>query len=263
MTEQISFTLPLLPVILRAHALMLTTLADGLVNESGADLLDGALKVRIERETIAAESDSPKPVGPPNQKVNESTGEVTDLPTTDPDPEAIFGKKAVPLSVFDEIPTTDSDEAPGVDLDADGVPWDERIHGSGQTKLVKTQQWKPKRRPNTQTKEHWAAYVIQVKTELLNVARIGTDPSPAVGPVPLSGGEVVPLPVATVGPVAATGTPAMDAPAFIAKVMEANLDQAELNVTLNAHGLANLGALMLPDNVHRIPEIDKLVFPNG
>lgn len=50
-------------------------------------------------------------------------------------------------------------------IDADGLPWDQRIHSSGKTRLADNT-WRMARKPSEKTDEEWAEYVEGVKTEL-------------------------------------------------------------------------------------------------
>lgn len=60
--------------------------------------------------------------------------------------------------------------APGVELDEEGLPWDERIHTAAKTKLKRGGTWKLKRGIDK-------VYVAQVKTELRQ-AQTGEAPPP-------------------------------------------------------------------------------------
>ena len=56
-------------------------------------------------------------------------------------------------------------------LDADGLPWDKRIHSRGKTRLS-DDTWRLARKPNDKTDEEWTAYVESVKAELKAVQDI-------------------------------------------------------------------------------------------
>ena len=58
-------------------------------------------------------------------------------------------------------------------LDADGLPWDKRIHSRGKTRLS-DDTWRLARKPNDKTDEEWSAYVESVKSELKAVQDIPT-----------------------------------------------------------------------------------------
>lgn len=68
-----------------------------------------------------------------------------------------------------EITGTLSDDT----LDADGLPWDKRIHSRGKTRLS-DDTWRLARKPNDKTDEEWSAYVESVKSELKAVQDIPT-----------------------------------------------------------------------------------------
>ena len=59
-------------------------------------------------------------------------------------------------------------------LDADGLPWDKRIHSRGKTRLSDNS-WRLARKPNDKTDEEWSAYVESVKSELKAVQDIPSD----------------------------------------------------------------------------------------
>lgn len=53
-------------------------------------------------------------------------------------------------------------------IDADGLPWDQRIHSSGSSERSRTSKntWRMARKPKDKTDEEWAEYVEGVKAEL-------------------------------------------------------------------------------------------------
>lgn len=63
-------------------------------------------------------------------------------------------------------------------LDADGLPWDNRIHSRGKTRLS-DDTWRLARKPNDKTDEEWSAYVESVKSELKAVQDIPVTPPEA------------------------------------------------------------------------------------
>ena len=68
-------------------------------------------------------------------------------------------------------PETEQDDT----LDADGLPWDKRIHSRGKTRLS-DDTWRLARKPNDKTDEEWSAYVDSVKSELKAVQDIPVTP---------------------------------------------------------------------------------------
>lgn len=66
-------------------------------------------------------------------------------------------------------------------LDADGLPWDNRIHSRGKTRLS-DDTWRLARKPNDKTDEEWSTYVESVKSELKAVQDIPSvvDELPAI-----------------------------------------------------------------------------------
>ena len=69
-------------------------------------------------------------------------------------------------------------------LDADGLPWDKRIHSRGKTRLSDNT-WRLARKPNDKTDEEWSAYVESVKSELKAVQDIPTLDEQAVADLTL------------------------------------------------------------------------------
>lgn len=66
-------------------------------------------------------------------------------------------------------PTTDTDDT----LDADGLPWDKRIHSGGKSRLADNT-WRLARKPADKSQEEWDEYVNTVKSELKAVQSIPT-----------------------------------------------------------------------------------------
>lgn len=75
----------------------------------------------------------------------------------------------------DQVDVDDTNEAGGGveddTLDADGLPWDKRIHSRGKTRLA-DDTWRLARKPNDKTQEEWDEYVASVKAELKAVQDI-------------------------------------------------------------------------------------------
>jgi len=163
------------------------------------------------------------------------------------------------------VPVPNTNHVP-LDLDADGLPWDARIHSNGRAK-IQAGTWKEKRGVDDATK-------AQVIAELRGV--LGT-PSPVAQPVPLPPVPAVPTPPAlvidlpgsavpnvpvppaptpsNVSPPASVGaTPpavpsaaGMTFPQFCVKVTTAinagQLTKETLDAVLVAHGLSSLPTL--------------------
>lgn len=73
------------------------------------------------------------------------------------------------------VPFTDDDDdtqlATNDTLDADGLPWDARIHSSNQERNADNT-WRVRRRPKDLTPEQWAEQVAQVRDELFALMAI-------------------------------------------------------------------------------------------
>lgn len=153
------------------------------------------------------------------------------------DPAAVFGGAAVPAPLAASIPVTAaaSTDAPqnaattapitttlgpaslgagaaSVELDKNGLPWDERIHAGTKTKL-KSGEWKAKKQVD-------AASVAQVETELrargaATPAAVPVAPAaPVVDPAAVFGGAAPTIPTAP--PVASLAPAAPVAPSAVA-----------------------------------------------
>ena len=119
------------------------------------------------------------------------------------------------LEEFTDDDTTDADDddtqlATDETLDADGLPWDARIHSGNQERNADNT-WRVRRRPKDVTPEQWAEQVAQVRDELfalmaIPVAAIVTDTDEPESPADVFGAPdpvetppaPEPLPVTTV-----------------------------------------------------------------
>jgi len=125
---------------------------------------------------------------------------VTTYTAPEPEPAAPAAPEATPEPAAPEVT--------GAELDAEGLPWDGRIHGSGKTKYEKTTPngkagtWKLKRGVDK-------AFVAQVKAELL-AARAQSVPTPPAAP---AAAPAPAAPAAAPAPAPAPAAPAAPAPA--------------------------------------------------
>lgn len=167
----------------------------------------------------------------------------------------LFGgnKPNVPTVPAVPTPPAPAADAPavlntGVDLDANGLPWDERIHASTRTKTANGQ-WKKKRGVEDFTVAH-------VESELRGVMNIPASPAvPTVPAVPTPPAPAVPTPPATPAIPAPPAPPALtqsaQAPSDFATFMQkyspiigtGKLTPADLQTAVQAAGLPNLGML--------------------
>lgn len=183
MKESISITIPM-----EYHALT-----------RASDFLHGLAK---DAKVAGMQDDVPSPARPDEKPASaDSAVEPEHIEPeyvqTEPerDPSAAFGGGATPAPTATEQDTarpaetitppaataTEQDTAPsameaaetGLDIDADGLPWDARIHSSSKKKLAKTQQWKKRRKPPEQAENQWQAYVESVEAELRRVMQAG------------------------------------------------------------------------------------------
>ncbi|MGB5804523.1 MAG: hypothetical protein WBH21_11040 [Vibrio anguillarum] len=81
-------------------------------------------------------------------------------------------------------------------IDADGLPWDQRIHSRNKTRLA-DDTWRLARKPNDKSDEEWSEYVEEVKAELKALMEIPVVEAPTVeAPVAIdaNGVEFIQLP---------------------------------------------------------------------
>lgn len=142
-----------------------------------------------------------------------------------------------------------------LDLDADGLPWDGRIHSSSKKKLAKTKQWKKRRKPADQAEEQWNAYVDSVETELRRVMQAGPhapvetkqpEPEPAApagptGPTPPAA-ETKPAAPSPTPPPAETGE-IKTLPELFRLITDNNIDDGKVMAAINAQGIESLPLL--------------------
>jgi hypothetical protein len=151
--------------------------------------------------------------------------------------------------------TTPAGTASGAgELDAEGLPWDSRIHSGEKTKIANNT-WKVKRGTPPEL-------VAQVKNELR--ALLGNS-KPAPTPP-----KVAPAPGAKTAP--APAAPAASAPAnacallmrkVSAAIRDKTLTQADMLKAIQKYGIAAAKDLNLPANAAFIPLIENELFPAG
>ena len=61
-------------------------------------------------------------------------------------------------------------------LDADGIPWDKRIHSKGKSRLA-DDTWRLRKRPADKDEDEWTTYIDTVKAELKAVQDIPVEPT--------------------------------------------------------------------------------------
>ena len=162
MSNQISLTIPNDdPIALRAFGNALEEMAVAHGAESRKSV--AAMTVKIDGTEAA-------------QAVRGVLEEFT-CDTVDTDHEALAAlDEYVKASVTGEVvPYTDTDDdtqlATNDTLDADGLPWDARIHSGNQERNADNT-WRVRRRPKDVTPEQWAEQVAQVRDELFALMAI-------------------------------------------------------------------------------------------
>lgn len=165
---------------------------------------------------------------------------------------------AVPVAPPPGAPTP----APGTELDADGLPWDHRIHAESKATNKGDGKWKAKRNVAAELvtavqAEHRAILGIAAPNPFAGLKTAGElgigspapSPVPAVPVVP-SPPPVPPVPVAasTTPPAPSGAQPVISFSELIPKVTAAlaaqTIDQAKVLTVLSAHGVATLPGLM-------------------
>ena len=292
MNNQISLTIPRIACDLRCAAHYLNTLAEGLDSKTEVEPGGGVLikpgakaemmpggtlvitnpgeveEININLDFISEESPptpASAPVAPPAPApaASDASAAFGGGETGDPaaSPAAPAPAPAAPA------PTPEGQST--VETDADGLPWDERIHGSGRKKLAKTQQWKLKRKPKEMSETEWLAEVERVKTELKAVMAI-----PAVAPAPA---PAAPAPVEPQAPApAAPPAPAPQAPApaappapandystwgwpeFMGEFMRRGMEQSQALAACQKHGIDSTAVLASRPDL--IPQVAATLF---
>jgi hypothetical protein len=128
-----------------------------------------------------------------------------------------------------------------VELDAEGYPWDDRIHSSSRAKLVKGGTWKIIRGAD---ERHVETVRAELRARGYGVALDSMDPV-VVAPAPVA---VAPAPVAP-APAGACVT----FPDFVKRVAVAKIPNETLMHALHAEGVEGLA--LLPASVEKIPAI--------
>ena len=267
MNDSISLTIPRIATDLRRAADYLNALA--------ADL-------DIETASTPAKVEAPEPV----TETPEPPAPEPETTSDEPNPASVFGTEAwsrvrTGLSVLTETPeppaptteppapTTEPPEQPeqpaptGVDVDSDGLPWDERIHAGSRKKLAKTDQWKKKRGVSDEE-------IARVEAELRQVMAIPAEQPAAPAPAPVATTEAPQPPAATEQP-AAPAPPAPVAPAptttdftgwgwqeFMAEFMQRGMDHSQATEACKAHGIDSTAVLATRPDL--IPQVAATLF---
>lgn len=254
MNDSISLTIPRIAGDLRCAAHYLNTLAEGLDSEA-LTVTPGPVKVETP-EPVAPipTTETPEPVVPtPPAPEPETTAD-------EPNPASAFGGGETPEPPAPPAPepTAEAPTPTGVDVDSDGLPWDERIHAGSRKKLAKTDQWKKKRGVSDEE-------IARVEAELRQVMAI-----PAEQPAPVATTEAPQPPAATEQP-AAPAPPAPVAPAptttdftgwgwqeFMAEFMQRGMDHSQATEACKAHGIDSTAVLATRPDL--IPQVAATLF---
>ena len=152
-------------------------------------MADALQRIAAKRAPSVTESDTQpsitdlcdKPFGVPTELYKTPKGddfvEPVDVEIARTDVE--FEEAVESINDVEPAPTEQDDT-----LDADGLPWDKRIHSRGKTRLSDNT-WRLARKPNDKTDEEWSAYVESVKSELKAVQDIPTLDEQAVADLTL------------------------------------------------------------------------------
>lgn len=160
MSNQISLTIPNDdPIALRAfgNALEEMAVAHGAELRKTVKVSDLELQYNVVRPLAQGITE---PLRPYQQAVLDTGAEGEFVPFTDPE-----GPTIQDLIDDGTLP------APDYNLDADGLPWDARIH-SGNQERNSDNTWRVRRRPKDLTPEQWVEQVAQVRDELFALMAI-------------------------------------------------------------------------------------------
>lgn len=106
------------------------------------------------------------------EQIEEFTDDDVQLSTDDVEAVGLRGN----VAPYSERP----DAQPSSNIDADGLPWDARIHSGNQERNADNT-WRARRKPKDVTPEQWAEQVAQVRDELFALMAIPVaDPAPVV-----------------------------------------------------------------------------------
>ena len=162
---------------------------------------------------IPAPSVPDVPVVAPESPVPPVVSTVVEPAAVVPDAASVFGA-SLPSAIL----------APSADIDANGLPWDGRIHASTRTKIADGS-WKKRKRPADQYSEpEWTGYIGNIEQELRSVMAL-----PTVAPAPVT--PLAPKPVVpTVTYTRPEPTPPAPAPGTIVSF-------AQLNVAITSNAI--------------------------
>lgn len=144
----------------------------------------------------------------------------------------------------EEGPATTADVCPGPELDADGLPWDRRIHASTKTK-TQDERWKKRRGVDAEDYDRVVAELRQLMAaDGGTVDAAVVPPPPPAAEVPAPAAPVVPPPP----PPPPAAAPEAEAPQTFAEFLKAvaqriqakQTDMPTVNGILQQHGVANM-----------------------
>jgi hypothetical protein len=172
----------------------------------------------------APTSTTPVPATPAENVGESYLGGAPAAPETGPVPPASTAASATGARSPAALAPSTSTE-----LDADGLPWDDRIHAGSQTKLAKTGQWKKKRGVEDEL-------VRQVEAELRLLMAV---PSPAATPSVFAESDAAAAFTAPMPPVPPATAPEFAPPATLGAVTPTSgiRTMAELTKAIIAAGL--------------------------
>jgi len=239
MTDFISLTIPLTPSAL----------------DRAQDMLHG-LKIDLEK------GDTTKPVTIRERGEQFTEAEIDEamvdlkkpVVLTDNSAKSIF---TAPPSIDEQIAAQKPTVAENVtELDADGLPWDVRIHSKNKSTLSKTKQWKKKRGVDP-------VLVATVEAELralMDIPVVVTDPvHNAENGVPVITSITAPPPPPA--PLTQPASVVMTFPELMAKITGAGLTPESVTLVLQKHAIAAMPLLAARPDL--VPVISAELFPNG
>ena len=221
MSDKITVSLDFTPAELRAKAKFFMTLADSLEAKAGAET--------TKKPDPAPASPPPPPPAPSGESAAEALQHELDE-GSEPDAASVFG------GADDNAGNTGD-----IELDADGIPWDGRIHAPSKIKLKKTNTWKLKRGID----KDYAAQVIEELKQTMNAGKPSVPAEPSAPPPapPAASNSTPPAPPAP--PAAESGN--VNFSDLVRKITgnlsEGNITNAQVNEMLRTFEIASVPML--------------------
>lgn len=196
------------------------------------------------------------------QDALEAAGWTTELLLADGYLREVTEQRPLPVAPGASNPAPAPATAPGVELDADGLPWDSRIHSDATVRKAATGKWKTRKNLAPGFKEQIEAELRQVMAASPSTATTESAsapaPSPAAPPAPVA---APPAPAPAAAPAAPSPTPvpaangAMTFAEFTRYLVANKVDQGKVMVQVQKVGLTSIPDLAKrPDLIPAVVE---------